>query len=136
MTQTVPILETILHPPLGLLQRELIPGLLSGSVDLTRNTGSLAPFNNVNAYGLSWAFFTVPIGFGFEIGFPDVYFNRMLQASTVHTDFAGHELVSEYHSFFSEGIYWLWQNPGPSRVHLEIEPGVELQAFWLIVRIP
>lgn len=135
MTQT-PLLETILHPPLGALKRELITGLRTGAGDLTRATGSLAPFNHVNAYGLTWDFITVPSGFGRELGSPVVFEERMIQASTIHTGFDGHDLVSEYHAFTVEGIYWLWANPGPTRIHYEIAPGVSVQFFWLIVEFP
>ena len=131
----VPIVDVLFHPPLGLLSRELIVGLISGPTDLTRNTGQLAPFDNVNAYGLSWSFFTVPAGFGSSPGFPIIYEERMVQASTVHTDFAGHDLLSEFHSFYSEGIYWLWENPGPTRVHVEVAPGLSIQAYWLVVHL-
>lgn len=136
MTQPIPILEAILHPPLGLLKRELIPGLFSGAGNLTRNTGSLPPFNNVNAYGLTWSFVSVPDTLGIEFGTPNVYEERMLQLSAMHIGFDGHEIVSEYHSFQVEGVYWLWQNVGPSRIHYDIRIGVELTFFWLVVSIP
>lgn len=135
MTQTIPILETLLHPPIGLLQRELIPGLVSGSGDLTRSTGALAPFDHVNAYGLTWSFFTVPVTFGFDFGSPAVYDERMVQLSTIHTDFVGHDIISEYHAFSVEGIYWLWDNPGPTRIHYEVQVGVQLVLYWLIVHL-
>jgi hypothetical protein len=130
---SVPIIDVLLHPPLGLLQRELITGLISGPTDLTRNTGNLAPFDNVNAYGLTWSFFTVPAEFGLTLGSPIVYEERMVQVSTVHTDFAGHDIISEYHGFSVEGIYWMWENPGPTRVHVEVAPGLSIQAYWLVV---
>jgi len=134
MTET-PVLNTVLHPPLGLLKRELISGTFTGSGDLTR-AGPTAPFNNVNAYGLTWSFFTVPAPFGLIFGSPDIYENRMLQLSTIHEDGAGHELISEYHSFYSEGLYWLWENPGPSRVHYEIQIGVVCVFHWLVFLLP
>jgi hypothetical protein len=132
----VPIAEAILHPPLGAITRELISGTFSGSGDLTRATGAFPPFNNVNAYGLTWDFFTVPAAFGSTLGSPVIYENRMLQLSTVHTGFDGHDLISEFHGFQSEGIYWLWENPGPTRIHYEIQVGVAVVFFWLIVRFP
>jgi hypothetical protein len=132
----VPILQTILHPPLGLLQRELLEGTFTGAGDLQRQRPVLPPFQDVNAYGLTWDIFTVPPGYGRRLGSPDVYEQRIVQLSTVHADRAGHQLVSEYHEFYAEGIYWLWENPGPLRVHYEIGPGVALVFFWLIVQIP
>lgn len=133
MTQPVPIIDVLLHPPLGFLRRELIPGLFSGSGDLTRNDGRLPPFNNVNAYGLTWTFFTVPDTLGVEFGNPNVYEERMLQLSAMHIGQDGHELVSEFHSFAVEGVYWLWENVGPARIHYDIRIGVELTFFWLII---
>ena len=130
MTSPVPVLETILHPPIGLLTRHLITGVSTGAGDLTR-PGGPPPFNNVDAYGLSWDFFTVPAGIGFELGSPNVYEQRMLQLSTIHTGLDGHDIISEYHGFAVEGIYWLWENPGPTRIHFEILPGVVVQFFWI-----
>lgn len=132
MTQ-VPILEALLHPPLGALQRSLITGLFTGAGDLTRATGGPPPFNNVNAYGLTWDFFTVPAGYGRELGNPDLFDRRMIQLSTIHTGFDAHDLISEFHEFRAEGIYWLWNNPGPTRIHYDIAPGVEVVFFWLLV---
>lgn len=131
MTQ-IPILEALLHPPLGLLVRSLIPGTWSGSFDLDR-PGPTPPFNNVNAYGLTWDFFTVPAGYGRDLWLPNVFDRPMLRGSTIHTGLDSHDLVSEWHDFYSEGTYWLWANPGPTRIHLDVSPGVELTLFWLLV---
>lgn len=132
MTQT-PILEAILHPPLGILQRELVTGLFSGSGDLTRPAAAPPPFNHVNAYGLSWTFFTVPVGYGRDLWQPQVFDRAMMRLGTVHTDIAGHDLFSEWHDFYSDGIYWLWNNPGPTRIHYDISPGVEVTFYWLLI---
>lgn len=127
MTQ-VPVFEAIIHPPLGLLQRDLIAGVFTGSGDLTRPSGPL----NVDGYGLTWTFFSVPAPFGYELGSPIVYHDRMIQLSAIHRDLAGHDLVSEYHAFNVEGIYWLWENPFPQRIHYEIQVGVSVIFSWLV----
>lgn len=131
----IPVLDLILHPPLGVLSRELI-GTLSGSGDLTRPSVLPKPFDNVNAYGLTWSIFTLPIGWGITYGYPNVYEPRLMQASTVHRDQQGHDIISEYHDFVAEGIYWLWENPGPLKVHYDISPGVSLVLYWIIWLIP
>jgi len=136
MTQIVPIFEALIHPPLGAIQRELIPGVFSGAGDLDRKTGNLPPFNNVNAYGLTWTFFTVPAAFGRIAGDPIVFEERMLQLSTIHADALGHEFTSEFHDFRSEEIWWLWENTGPTRIHYEIQVGVVVVFFWLIIKFP
>lgn len=130
MADTIPILNALIHPPIQLLARDLISGVFTGSGDLTK-PGPIPPFDHVAAYGLTWDFFTVPVGFGRTLGFPVVFDERMLQLSTVHSDILGHDIISEYHGFQVEGIYWLWENPGPQRVHYEIAPGVQVVFYWL-----
>jgi hypothetical protein len=132
MSIQIPIGGNILHPPLGILQRELIPGLFTGSGDLTR-PGPTPPFNNVNAVGLSWSFFTVPAPFGYRVGDPIIYYERMIQLSTIHQDIGTHQLVSEVYDAYADGHYWMWQEAGPSRVHYEICPGVDVVFYWLII---
>lgn len=136
MTQPIPVAEALIHPALGFLAREIIPGIFTGQGDLTRPTGALPPFNNVNAFGLTWTFFTVPDTLGVEFGTPNVYEERMLQLASMHIGSDGHELVSEFHSFAVDGVYWLWQNAGPSRIHYDIRIGVEIVFFWLLFRLP
>lgn len=131
-----PIVDLVLHPPLGLLKRELITGTFTGSGDLTRSTGALPPFDNVNAYGLTWDIFSISDTIGFTLGSPVVYERRVCQLSTVHRGYDGHDLVSEYHEFAAEGLYWLWDNPGPQRVHYEIPSNVVLVLYWLIIQFP
>jgi hypothetical protein len=129
----VPIADLLLHPPLGLLSRELIPGVFSGSGDLTRNTGQLPPWDNVNAYGLTWSLVSIASSVGYIIGQPTIYEQRIIQVSTVHRGFDGHDLISEWHEFTVEGAYWLWENAGPQLVHYEIPINVALNLYWLVV---
>jgi hypothetical protein len=134
---TFPIAEVLLHPPLGSLTRLIIPGLFSGSGDLDRPAGiDHFPLNNVNAYGLTWSFFSVPDTIGYSLGQPVVYEERMLQTNTVHRARDGHDLVSEWHDWFVEGAWWLWFNPGPQRVHYDIRIGVQLVFYWIVLEFP
>lgn len=132
MSVNIPIGTNILRPPIGLLQRELIPGIFTGDGDLTRPGGTV-PFNNVNAFGLSWSFFSVPAPFGYELGEPRVYHHVMIRLTTIHQDIGSHQLVSETFDAHSDGIYWLWDNAGPSRVHYEIIPGLSVQFYWILI---
>ena len=125
----LPVVNTLVSPPIALLRREVIPGTFTGAGDLTRPSGPL----NVDAFGISWDFFSVPAPFGYELGNPILYDNRMLQLSIIHTSTDAHEFISEYHAFNAEGIYLTWANPFPTRVHYEIIPGVVMVFFWLLV---
>lgn len=125
----VPILETLLHPPLGLLKRELITGTFSGAGSIDRVSGPVG----VNAYGLTWDIVTIPDGYGYIIGTPTVYYERIIQAATSHVGLDSHELLSEWHEFNVEGAYWLWDNPLPHKIYYNIGVGIELALFWLVI---
>lgn len=134
MTGSIQPISTLLQrPPILLLTRELI-GDFTGEGDLTRPGGG-PPFQHVNAYGLSWSATTIPGGMGRQVGSPTIFEQRLVQLSTIHEDGAGHELISEYHDFQVEGLYWLWENAAPSRIHYVITPGVELTFFWLLLSL-
>lgn len=123
----VPVVDLILHPPLRILRRTLIPGLFTGSVSLTRPAGLVV----VNAYGLTWSAFTIPDGYGRIPGTPTIYQNRLLQGATVHRSVDGNDMTSEWHDFHVEGTWWVWENPWPVRVLLTISPGVQLVLYWI-----
>jgi len=130
-----PIIDVLLHPPFGFLQREVVAGLFSGSGDLDRNTGALAPFNNVNAYGLRVTFFTVPAPFGYDLGSPRVYHNRMVQLTVRYRDALGNDQDLELYDVHAEQAFF-WREPGPLLIHYEICPGVECVFEWLIIKFP
>lgn len=134
MSIPVPIQQFVLHPTFGAMRRELIPGVFSGIGDLTR-PGPTVPFNHVNAFGLVWSFITIPETIGFELGTPVIFEDRMVQLSAMHEDNIGNEFVSEFHDFRAEGIWWMWSNAGPSRIHYEIRIGVELAFYWLVAQL-
>jgi hypothetical protein len=87
----------------------------------------------VNAYGLTWSLISISPTIGVIFGQPNVYEQRIIQASTTHRGFDGHDLISEWHEFYVEGAYWLWDNPGPQLVHYEIPSNVTLALYWLVV---
>ena len=130
MSNVVQIGQQILHPPLRFTGRELIAGVFSGTGDLTK-PGLIPPFDHVAAWGITWSFFSVPAPFGYRVGTPRRYYELMIQLSTIHTDLDGHELVSDQFDAYAEGIYWLWREPAPLRVHYEIVPGVQVVFEWL-----
>jgi hypothetical protein len=87
----------------------------------------------VDAFGITWDFFTVPAGFGSTPGNPVRYENTMLQLGVVHKDLGTHEYYSEYHSFDAEGIYLTFALLAPVRIDYTIAPGVAVSFFWLVL---
>ena len=111
------------------LVRETISGAKTGSGSLTRPSGPIG----VDAFGITWDFFTVPAGFGSTPGNPTRYENEMLQLGVVHQDLGTHQYYSEYHSFDAEGLYLVFANLAPTQIDYNIAPGVVVSFFWLVL---
>jgi hypothetical protein len=124
----VSVIEQFLHPPLGVLTREIIPGLASGSGVLTRPRGPVP----VDAFGVTFTFFTVPAGYGYQLGNIREYDVRMLQLSVVHTLLDGHSIVSENFNVNSDNLPILWAVALPTQIQYYIAPGVQVQFWWLL----
>lgn len=115
--------------PIQLVVRETITGVFSGSGSLTRPSGPIG----VDAFGITWDFFTIPAGFGSTPGNPTLYENQMLQLGVVHQDLGTHQYFSEYHAFNVEGIYLMFSLLAPVEVQYTIAPGVQVVFFWLVL---
>lgn len=122
------VIEQFLHPPLGVLVREIIPGLAAGSGSLTRPRGPVP----VDAFGMTFDFITVPAGLGFVVGNFNEYFDRILQLSVVHTLLDGHSVVSESFDLHQDAQPIVFEQALPTRVDYFIAPGVSVQFFWLV----
>lgn len=126
---TLPVSSVLPYLNIVTLVRETIVGGLTGTGSLTRPAGPIG----VDAFGISWDFFTVPAGYGSIPGTPLRYEDRMIQIGVVHADLGGHTYYSEYHDFDVEGIYLVFQQLAPVRVDYTIAPGVVVAAFWLVL---
>lgn len=123
------VIQQFAHPPLALLGRETIPGLLTGSGTLTRPSGPIG----VDAFGLIWSFFTVPSGYGYAYGPTLEYVERMVQWSVEYTLIDGHSFTLEYYDAHSDALPFLWVEPFPTSVLYDIAPGVGIAASWLLL---
>jgi len=90
----------------------------------------------VNAYGATWSFITVPEGFGRTFGAVTQYQPRMLQLAVVRKDFGNDEFVAELGDFNTEGQYFIWGLPFPSRIMYDVAPGVVVELRWLVIPQP
>jgi hypothetical protein len=124
----VSVIQQFLHPPLGLLTRELISGTFSGDGSLNRPLMS----SGVDAFGLVFSFFTVPTQIGLTLGSVIEYEPRMVQLAVIHTLLDSHEVVSEYANFSQEEVPFLWSVALPTRIEYSIYPGVEIVFHWLL----
>lgn len=122
------VIEQFLHPPLGIMSSEVIPGLFTGDGVLSRPRGPVP----TDAFGMRFSFITVPAGFGFKLGAVKEYESRILQLAVEHTMIDGHGIISQVADFRSDNLPFLFDLALPLQVHFSIVPGVSVQFFWLL----
>lgn len=123
----IPIIDQLVHPSIGLLTRSASLGVFSGGGTLTPPQNPLVALT----YGLTWDFFTVPVGFGFAVGDPNIYFDRILQLSSEYVELGGHSILTQVADVRTDGDKYMWEEPLPLAVHYYIAPGVSVTFFWL-----
>lgn len=122
------VIEQFLHPPLAVLTEEIIPGETFGDGSLTRPRGPVA----VDAFGITFTFVDIPVGFGRELGAVDMWIPRMVQISVVHTLLSGTTVVSEVQDFHTDQMPFLWELALPTRIDYSLAPGVGVLFRWLL----
>src|ERR1700682_5889310 len=92
------IIQLASHPPFGILSRETHPAITSATANIQRIRGPV----NVDAFGISFDFFTIPAAFGWADGLAKRYENRILQWAGLYTDLSGHSFHSQLVDVYEE----------------------------------
>lgn len=125
--------DLILHPPISFLIEDGDPLTLTGRGSLTRPSGPI----EVNAFGATLSFFTIPAGFGFRDGNVLEYHERIVQLATTHELANGsREVLTEVLDLNTDGFMWLWRNALPNRILYDVTPGCVVILRWLGATIP
>lgn len=125
---SIPIIDQLVRPSIGLLSRSLIAG-----GPFTGN-GSLTPPQNplvALTYGISWSFFTVPAAWGFILGNPGYYEPAVLELNVTHDGIDAHTYTTQHVWTGYDGDMYLWDEPLPSTLNYHIGPGVVVIFYWL-----
>jgi len=114
-------------PPPQFVVRSPAPFEMVGEFDISVPVGT---------YGLIWTFTLVPIGIGFNPGIPRLYHGEMVTLTEFHLDpgtseFAINRVVSQM-----EGVPYQFVQPQPTKLHIEVLPGVRAAGQWLILPSP
>lgn len=124
---STPIIDALLHPPLGLLSFALIGNQLGQSTHTYNPPQGPLAFT----YGLQWSIVAVDPGIGFQIGAIEVYYDPIIQVLAHYHTFDGTLVIGEWHWFYSEGDLWFWEAPLPTDIEVYVPPGFELSLAWL-----
>jgi hypothetical protein len=146
---TIPqgIIDTILHPPIGVLQPFLdYFGPYSGVQTLTQWSSTAGPIYTPLPVGDTYGAIVqlngpIPIGWGFTNGWfsPDgqydeaIYENRLLQFVVQHQFLGGTWVTTQMVEIVSIPTVVLWSEAIPGRIGLLAAPGLSFDLFYLLV---
>ena len=122
------IITQLAHPPYGVLTRETGPTLTTGLYQLQRIRGPV----NVDAFGVSFSFFTIPAAFGHTDRTDRDYELPIAEWSAAYTMLDGHVVTSPPQVVRHEGdLYWFDQLL-PLHVNVWVQVGCAVTVFWLL----
>jgi len=127
----VSIIQQFLHPPVGLLVRELIPGgPFSGLNGFQRIRGPV----NVDAFGIRWLILSAPAGYGVTPTAGQNLFDRTVMNLAVRHRLLDGEIVVTEETFERSATgQTLFGESFPYIIDMFGAPGVIYSAWWLLV---
>jgi hypothetical protein len=125
------IINLFLHPPIGTMTLELVPGEpFTGLVSVSRPR----PGVGTDAFGIRYLITSIPAGYGITPGPGTNVVDRTVVAiAVIHRLLDGSLIESQGQSFRTTSGQLLFQESFPSQVTLEIAPGIQLRLWWLLV---
>lgn len=129
MPITIPIIDQLVHPAIGLLSRVAVPGNpLAGPFI------SLAPPQNPLThltYGVVMKINTVGAFHGRDVSFPIQYVPALGKASVHYTDLSGGGIIRQVTSWTYDDQDFIWDEPLPALFTLYLAPDVVADLYWL-----
>lgn len=125
------IINLFLHPPIGTMTLELVPGEpFTGLVSVDRPR----PGVGTDAFGIRYLITQIPAGYGVTPGpGTNVVDRRVVSVAVIHRLFDGNLIESQGESFRTTSGQLLFQESFPLRVALEMAPGIGVRLWWLLV---
>jgi len=126
----VSIIQQFLHPPVGLLVKEVIPGNPhSGLNGLQRIRG----LTNVDAFGIAWLVTFAPAGYGVSPrAGTNVYDRPVIDIAVQHRFLDGSLNITFQQSYDLVAGHILFEESFPYIVDVELGPGVQADLHWLL----
>lgn len=128
MSVATGVIQLASHPPIGVISRETHSSIDSTTLNIQRIRGPV----NVDAFGISFDFFTIPAEFGWANGITKRYENRILQFSPLFTDLSGHNFHQEPTDVYEEGLYWYFPDLFPTQIDVFVTVGCVVIPYWLV----
>ena len=125
------VIQQFLHPPLGLLRREAIPGgPFTGLRTHTRTRGPVG----VDAFGFRYNVVQFPSGYGVdELAGQNTFDRTVIWLTIQHRLLDGEDINSGALQLRAASEQVLFNEALPQRVIVEAAPGIAYDAWWLLV---
>jgi len=122
------IITSLEHPPYGVLSREFAFNLTAGVTQVQRIRGPV----NVDAFGLSFSFVTIPAAFGFTQQIHKDYEEPIVEVAPLYTLFDGHTFYGPTQVLHHEGDMLFLDQLFPTRVDVWVQVGCVVAQYWLV----
>jgi len=126
---SIPIIDQLVHPSIGLLSRVAVPG--------NPQTGpflSLAPPQNplvALTYGVVLRIHAVGAFHGRDVSFPQQYDPPLGKMCSSYVDLSGFGVVQQVEFWTFDNQWYVWDEALPSLWNLYFAPDVTADLFWL-----
>jgi hypothetical protein len=122
------IIGALSHPPYGLLSRETLGPLTAGVTTIVRTRGPI----NVDAFGMSFSFFTIPAAFGSEQRVHLDYEVPIVEFAPLYTMFDGHTVYGDTVTLFHEGDLLFFDQLFPTQIDVWVQVGCTVIPYFLL----
>jgi len=122
------IIGLLSHPPYGLLTREIGFTLTAGLTQIQRIRGPVL----VDAFGVSFSFFTVPIKFGRTQQVNLDYEVPIVEFAPVYTLFDGNQIQGPPTVLTHEGDILYFDQLLPTHVNVWVQVGCVVVQYWVV----
>jgi len=122
------IIQLATHPPFGVLSRETGPTLSTGQYAVKRIRGPV----NVDCFGISFSFITIPATFGYDLGIINRYELPIVKWGAQYTDLTGHNVESQLTEVHEEGLYYYFEDLFPTQLDIWVQVACTVTVFFLV----
>jgi hypothetical protein len=127
MGVTIPIIDALFHPPIGVLNRVAFPGNPYVGPFL-----AIAPPSGLGfaSYGVALRIFAVGPEHGYDVSFPQTYHPMLGRCAVHYNDLSGFDVVRDVMDWYYDNQPYFWTDPLPTAFTLYLAPDVSANLFW------
>jgi hypothetical protein len=125
---SIPIIDLLEHPPIGLLSRVAVPGNPQAGPFI-----SLAPPVGIGfaTYGICLKIHAIGAAHGRDVSFPIEYSPALGKMACEYTDLSGFAVIQQVELWTFDSQWYVWNAPLPTLWTIYLAPDVQADLFYL-----